>query len=69
MGMARTTLTDWWTRRMWRWIDVARKDVRRGEGRRYKAPTALQATTARYNQLKAKKRDLLTFDYRRRDPR
>jgi len=54
---------------MWRWIDVARKDVRQGKGRRYKAPTALQATTARYNQLKANKRDLLTLDHRRRHPR
>jgi hypothetical protein len=54
---------------MWRWIDVARKDVRQGKGRRYKAPTALEATTARYNQLKAKKRDLLTVNYRRRHHR
>ncbi len=54
---------------MWRWIDVARKDVRQGKGRRYKAPTALQHATARYNQLKANKRDVLTLDYRRRHPR
>jgi hypothetical protein len=51
---------------MWRWIDVARKDVRQGKGRRYKAPTALQHVTARYDQLKAKKRDLLRLDRARR---
>jgi hypothetical protein len=53
---------------MGRWIDVARREVARGEGRRYKAPTRLQIVTERYNQLKANKRDLLCFNgARRRD--
>jgi hypothetical protein len=54
---------------MGRWIDVARRQVARGEGRRYKAPTRLQIVTERYNVLQAQKdnpRDLLCIDRTRR---
>lgn len=64
--MAKLTTTEWWIRRMWRWIDVARRDVRKGEGRRLLTLTKRALVHARYNQLKAKQRDLLTLDYRRR---
>lgn len=64
--MPKLTTTEWWRRRICRWIDLARKDARRGEGRRYKAPTHRAVIAARMDQLKANKRDVLTLDHRRR---
>jgi hypothetical protein len=67
--MPKLTTADWWTRRICRWIDVARREARKGLGRRYKPPSDRQFVAIRYNQLQAKQRDLLTLDYRRRSPR
>ena len=64
--MAQLTVTEWWIRRMWRWIDVTRKDARRYPRNRLPPVTDRALVHERYNQLKAKQRDLLTLDYRRR---
>ena len=64
--MAHISTTEWWRRRLGRWIDLARKDARRPCWNRPPPLTARATVRARYNQLKAKQRDLLTLDYRRR---
>jgi hypothetical protein len=63
--MARVELTEWWRRRLGRWIDLARKDARRPRWHRPPPPSTRTTVRARYHQLKAKQRDLLSLDYRR----
>jgi hypothetical protein len=67
--MATVPLAEWWIRRLCRYIDLARRETRRFPGTRLPLITNKAHTRARYNQLQAKQRDLLTLDYRRRDPR
>ena len=58
-------LTEWWIRRLCRYIDTTRREARRQPGTRLPFVTDRAHIRARYNQLKATKRDLLTLDYRR----
>ena len=64
--MGKVTTTEWWRRRLGRWIDLARKEARRPYWHRLPPPNARATVRARYNQLKARQRDLLSLDYRRR---
>lgn len=67
--MARVNLTEWWIRRLCRYIDLTRREARRYPRKRLPPVTDKAHTRARYNQLKDRQRDLLTLDYRRRSPR
>jgi len=63
--MATVPLADWWIRRLCRYIDTTRREARRQPGTRLPFVTDKAHIRARYNQLQATKRDLLTLDYRR----
>jgi len=67
--MPRVNLTEWWIRRLCRYIDLTRREARRYPRNRLPPVTDKAHTRARYNQLKDKQRDVLTLDYRRRRPR
>lgn len=67
--MPRVNLTEWWIRRLCRYIDLTRREARRYPRNRLPLVTDKAHTRARYNQLKDKQRDVLTLDYRRRRPR
>lgn len=66
--MARVNLTEWWIRRLCRYIDLTRREARRFPRNRLPPVTDKAHTRARYNQLKDRQRDVLTLDYRRRRP-
>ena len=61
-----TPLAEWWIRRLCRYIDTTRRETRRQPGTRLPFVTDRAHIRARYNQLQAKPRDLLTLDYCRR---
>lgn len=67
--MPRVNLTEWWIRRLCRYIDLTRREARRSLGKRLPPVTDKAHTRARYNQLKDRQRDVLTLDYCRRRPR
>jgi hypothetical protein len=67
--MARVNLTEWWIRRLCRYIDLTRREARRYPRNRLPPVTDKAHTRARYNQLKDRQRDVLTLDYCRRSPR
>ena len=66
--MARVNLTEWWIRRLCRYIDLTRREARRYPRNRLPLVTDKAHTRARYDQLQAKQRDVLTLDYCRRRP-
>ena len=66
--MARVNLTEWWIRRLCRYIDLTRREARRYPRNRLPPVTDKAHTRARYNQLKDRQRDVLTLDYCRRRP-
>ena len=60
-------VSEWWIRRLCRWIDVERRKLERREGRRFRVITDSEAVARRYYQLKnRKRRGLLTIDHCRR---